>query len=68
VNSVKPEQFVGAEDRDIKMVFPWTTLEFKGARFVTFWSLPNFFFHVTTTYNIFRSLGVEIGKKDFLGE
>lgn len=68
VNSVKPEQFVGAEARDIKMVFPWMTLEFTGARFVTFWSLPNFFFHVTTTYNIFRSLGVEIGKKDFLGE
>lgn len=68
VNSVTAEQFVGAEDRDIKMVFPWTTLEFKGARFVTFWSLPNFFFHVTTAYNILRSQGVEIGKKDFLGE
>ncbi|HQQ63301.1 MAG TPA: DUF1993 domain-containing protein [Pseudomonadales bacterium] len=68
VNSVTPEQFAGAEDRDIKMVFPWTTLEFKGARFVAFWSLPNFFFHVTTAYNILRHHGVEIGKKDFLGE
>lgn len=68
VNSVTREQFVGAEDRDIKMVFPWATLEFKGSRFVTFWSLPNFFFHVTTAYNILRHQGLEIGKKDFLGE
>jgi hypothetical protein len=28
---------------------------------------PNFFFHVTTAYNILRHNGVEIGKRDFLG-
>lgn len=68
VNSVTADQFAGAEERDIKMVFPWGDLEFRGDRFVTFWSLPNFFFHVTTAYNILRHQGVEIGKKDFLGE
>ncbi|MDF3074096.1 MAG: hypothetical protein K0S54_1763, partial [Alphaproteobacteria bacterium] len=30
-------------------------------------ALPNFFFHVTTTYNILRHNGVEIGKMDYLG-
>ena len=29
--------------------------------------LPNFYFHVTTAYNILRHNGVEIGKRDFLG-
>jgi hypothetical protein len=29
--------------------------------------LPNFYFHVTTAYNILRHRGVEIGKRDFLG-
>jgi hypothetical protein len=68
VNSVTPEQFVGAEERDIKMVFPSMSFEFKGPRFVTYWSLPNFFFHVTTAYNILRQQGVQIGKPDFLGQ
>jgi hypothetical protein len=29
--------------------------------------LPNFYFHVTTAYNILRHCGVELGKRDFLG-
>ena len=68
INGVTVEQFVGAENRDIKMVFPSMTFEFKGSRFVTYWSLPNFFFHVTTAYNILRHQGVVIGKPDFLGQ
>ena len=31
-------------------------------------TLPNFFFHVTTAYNLLRQGGVEIGKGDYLGE
>jgi hypothetical protein len=68
VNSVTAEQFTDAETRDIKMVFPSISFEFKGPRFVTYWSLPNFFFHVTTAYNILRHQGVAIGKPDFLGQ
>ena len=30
-------------------------------------ALPNFFFHVTTAYAILRQIGVEIGKRDFVG-
>jgi hypothetical protein len=68
VNSVTVDQFADAEARNIKMVFPSITFEFKGPRFVTYWSLPNFFFHVTTAYNILRHQGVAIGKPDFLGQ
>ena len=67
IDSVKLEQFKGAEDRDIKIATPTMTFEFTGARFATYWSIPHFFFHVTTAYNILRHHGVEIGKKDFIG-
>jgi len=68
VNSMKPEQFAGAEDKDIKLVFPWATYDFKGARYLTYWALPNFFFHATTAYDLLRHKGVSLGKADFLGQ
>lgn len=67
IASVKPEQFAGAESRDLKLVFPWATYEFTGQRYLTYWALPNFFFHVTTAYDILRAQGVAVGKTDFLG-
>lgn len=67
ISSFKPEQFDGAEARAIEMVFPWATYNFVGQRYLTYWALPNFFFHVTTAYNILRARGVQIGKADFLG-
>lgn len=67
VDSVTPEQFYDAEDRDIKLVFPWATYDFKGSRYLTYWALPNFFFHATTAYDLLRHKGVPIGKADFLG-
>jgi uncharacterized protein len=58
----------GSEDRDIKVpAGPDRTMEFKGLAFLQRWAIPNVFFHVTTTYNILRHNGVEIGKRDFLG-
>ncbi len=30
-------------------------------------AVPNFFFHLTTSYAILRHAGVELGKKDYLG-
>ncbi|MDP2228807.1 MAG: DUF1993 domain-containing protein [Moraxellaceae bacterium] len=67
IASVTPEQFEGAEERDIKLVFPWASYDFSGARYLTYWALPNFFFHASTAYNILRHQGVAIGKADFLG-
>lgn len=67
IGGIRPEQFAGAEDRELKLEFPWATYEFSGRRLATYWSLPNFFFHVTTAYNILRHKGVAVGKADFLG-
>lgn len=67
VKSVRAEAFEGAEDRDIKLSFPnGMSLEFKGLAFLRDWSLPNFYFHAVTAYDILRHNGVDIGKRDYL--
>jgi hypothetical protein len=56
----------GSESREIKVPTRDRTLEFTGLDYVRTFALPNFFFHVTTTYNILRHNGVELGKRDYL--
>lgn len=36
--------------------------------YTLFYLLPNFYFHITTGYNILRHNGIEIGKQDYLGK
>ena len=67
LKTIPESAFATSEDRDIKVPAGERTLEFKGLAFVQRWAIPNVFFHVTTTYNILRHNGVEIGKRDFLG-
>ena len=63
----KPEQLEGSEERTITIPTPRQTFTFPGLMFLRHWALPNFFFHVTTAYNLLRHNGVEIGKADYLG-
>lgn len=68
VNGFTPAQLEGAEARAISVPRrDGEPLRFTGAEFLRQWSLPNFFFHVTTAYAILRHNGVELGKADFLG-
>ncbi len=67
LTSVKPEQFAGSEDREITVKTRQATHTFPGLIYLRHWAIPNFFFHVTTAYNLLRHNGVEIGKRDFLG-
>jgi hypothetical protein len=65
--SVPADRLDGTEDKDI--TFPVgreSTRTMKAEAYLKHWSLPNFFFHVTTAYVILRHNGVELGKKDFL--
>ena len=41
--------------------------ELKGMQFLLARAIPNFYFHVTTAYDILRHNGLDVGKKDFLG-
>ncbi|MFI5301031.1 MAG: DUF1993 family protein [Polyangiales bacterium] len=45
----------------------WEGKTMSGANYFLEHGLPNFYFHLTTTYAILRHNGVELGKKDFLG-
>jgi len=68
IKSIKAEQFVGAETRDVVLQFPGLTLKFKGHDYLTKFALPNFYFHATLVYALLRQNGVELGKSDFLGK
>ncbi|CAN90882.1 hypothetical protein sce0725 [Sorangium cellulosum So ce56] len=67
LNSLRPEQIDGSEDRDVTIPTRDQPLQFKGLVFLLNFVLPNFYFHVTTAYAILRHNGLEIGKLDFLG-
>ena len=68
VKSFKPEQFEGAEARDVTFPSgPNKTTTMKGQQFFSAFSLPNFYFHATIAHAVLRHNGVEIGKRDFLG-
>jgi hypothetical protein len=67
VGTLKPEQFAGADTKEIVLKFPQITFKFNGKDYVTKFLLPNFFFHSTMAYALLRKNGVELGKGDFLG-
>ncbi|MBM3508883.1 MAG: DUF1993 domain-containing protein [Alphaproteobacteria bacterium] len=67
LQSLKPAAIDGSEARDVTLTLGGKPRVFKGQDLLLTWSLPNFYFHVTTAYGILRHAGVEIGKRDFLG-
>lgn len=67
VRGFQPAQFDGAAQREIVIPMRDRTLEMTGSDYLLGWAQPNFYFHYTTAYAILRHLGVEIGKRDFLG-
>lgn len=68
LETFKPEQIDGSEDKTITLPMHDRTLTFKGMPYLLDYVLPNFYFHVITAYAILRHNGVEIGKQDFLGK
>ena len=67
IQTVTPAQIDGSEDREIVIKRGDKETRYKGMQFLLGHALPNFYFHVTTAYNILRHNGVEIGKRDYLG-
>jgi hypothetical protein len=67
VQSVPAAQINGSEDKDIIVPRRDGSMVLKGEVFLKHFSLPNFFFHVTTTYALLRHNGVDLGKMDYLG-
>jgi hypothetical protein len=56
------------EGTDVSFQIGDFKLPFTAENFVMSFSMPNFYFHATTAYDILRSKGVPVGKRDFMGE
>ena len=57
----------GTEEKAIELALRTRTLNFDGKTYLQHFVVPNMYFHITTTYNILRHNGVELGKQDFIG-
>lgn len=68
LDSLNPAQFDGSEARDI-LLRPGTPKEktLSGQAYLAYYGTPQFFFHLTTAYDILRHNGLAIGKRDFMG-
>ncbi len=67
LSSFDASDFEGTEDRAINLSFGPISVDFTGTSYLANFVLPNFYFHVSTAYDILRHNGVELGKMDFLG-
>lgn len=67
LGTVTPEQIDGTEDKEIVLKRGDKETRYTGIQFLLGHATPNFYFHVTTAYDILRHNGVEIGKRDYIG-
>jgi uncharacterized protein len=67
LKSIDAKAMEGAESREIVIPAGANKLKLPGADYLLHFALPNFYFHLTTAYDILRASGVEIGKRDFMG-
>ena len=67
LKSVPAAQIIGSDAKEISVPRRAGPITMSGEAYLKHFALPNFFFHVTTTYALLRHNGVELGKMDFLG-
>ena len=67
IETIQPAQVDGSEDREVVLKFRSGEVKLKGMQYLLGQALPNFYFHVTTAYDILRHNGVEVGKRDYIG-
>jgi hypothetical protein len=67
VQGFKKEDFTNY--KNTTQTFPWMAgVSLSGSDYLTQMAIPNFYFHISMTYALLRSAGVELGKNDFLGK
>jgi len=67
IQSVPADAIDGTEDKDISVPRRDGAITLKGEWYLKHFVLPNFYFHMTTTYALLRHNGVDLGKSDYLG-
>jgi hypothetical protein len=68
LEGIEEKSFEGKENNEVVLELGGGTVEvkFSAYEYVAFFAQPNFWFHVTTAYDILRMKGVDVGKMDFL--
>jgi hypothetical protein len=67
LQTFKPEQIDGSEEKEVTLKRRDGEERYQGLHYLQWHAIPNFYFHVSMAYAILRHNGVEIGKRDFLG-
>ena len=67
LQELPPEAVNGRAGADVIFEIRGTKVPFTTEGFLLSFSLPNFYFHATTAYDILRSKGAPVGKRDYLG-
>ena len=67
LDTIPADKINGTEDKDITLELPSITMQFKGQKYLQDFVMPNVYFHFTTAYNILRTNGMPLSKKDFIG-
>jgi len=67
IQSVPAAKIDGSEEREVLLKMRGQDVKLAGLQYLLAQAWPNFYFHVTTAYNILRANGVELGKRDFIG-
>lgn len=67
IESVPKAKLDGAEGREVTLKFRGQDTKFGALQFLFGFAYPNFYFHVATAYGILRHNGVEVGKRDYIG-
>jgi len=68
LEAIDPAEVNGFLGRDMYVAIRDRRIDFTAENFLLSFSLPNFFFHATTAYDILRWKGLQIGKRDFMGQ
>lgn len=66
LETVRPVDLEDSASRQVVLNFPTLKVTLTGEEYLLRFVLPNFYFHLTTAYDILRHNGVPIGKGDFL--
>jgi len=66
LNAVDEKAYEGKESVDVTFKLGPNNVTYNGEDYMIKFCIPNFFFHVTTAYDILRNKGIPVGKKDFL--
>ena len=67
IATFKPSQIDGTEDKMLEIKLGPTEVKWQGMQYLLGFALPNFYFHAATAYGILRHNGVELAKRDYIG-